>query len=54
MLDKLDPTNESLVIIGLIALAFVSIIMLGVEGKEIAIAIGGGLIGYLRGKQSAL
>ena len=43
-------TNEQFTIFALMAIALVSLGLLGVEAKEIAIAIGGGLIGYLKGR----
>jgi hypothetical protein len=41
--------EEMLTIVVLGVIVIVSLVTLGVEGKEIAIAIGGGLIGFLKG-----
>jgi len=46
MLEKLEPTN-ALAIIGAVIIAVVSLVVLGVEAKEIALAIGGGFVGYI-------
>lgn len=43
----LQPTNEALAIVGVIGIAIVSMFVLGAEAKDIALAIGGGLIGYI-------
>lgn len=39
--------NDSLAIIGAVAISIIAILILGVEAKDIALAIGGGLVGYL-------
>lgn len=48
MLEKLE--NEGAAIVGLVSIAIIAMLLLGVEAKEIAIAIGSGLIGFIRGK----
>lgn len=40
---------EELTIVSLVTIALVSLFLLGVESKEIVIAIAAGLIGYLKG-----
>jgi len=47
-LDKIN--NEGAAIIGVVAIAIIAMFVLGINGKEIAIAIGSGLVGYIRGK----
>ena len=47
MLNKIDNT-EGVVVIGLVAIAFVSLIVLGLGAKEIVLGIGMGLVGFLR------
>lgn len=49
---KEQVTNEQFTIFALMAIALVALGLLGIEAKEIAIAIGGGLIGYLKGQGS--
>ena len=46
-----DYFDEILAILGLVAIAIVAIALLQAGGKEIAIAVAGGLIGYLKGQQ---
>ena len=50
MLEKLE--NEGAAIIGLVSIAIIAMFLLGVEAKEIAIGIGAGLVGFIRGKSS--
>lgn len=47
--DNLQPTNEALAIISLLIIAVMAMPMLGAEAKEIVLAIGSGLVGYLSG-----
>ena len=44
--------DEMLTIAVLGAIAIVAMLVLDVEGKEIALAVGGGLIGYIKGSTS--
>lgn len=48
---KCNGIDELITILVLGIIAVVAIVLLKVGGKEIAIAIGGGLIGYLKGHQ---
>lgn len=48
---KCNGFDELLAIVVLGAIAIVGIALLNVGGKEIAIAIAGGLVGYLKGHQ---
>ncbi len=48
MLDKIE--TEGIAIIGLITIAIISLFLLQIGAKEIVIAIGSGLIGFIRGK----
>ena len=45
-MEKLN-INEPLAILGAVAIAVVSMFLLGLEAKEIALAIGSGLVGYI-------
>ena len=47
---NLADQTEEIAIIGLIAIALVSILVDG--GRDIALAVAGGIIGYLRGQKS--
>lgn len=47
MLEQLQPTNEALAIIGVVSIAIVAMFALGSEAKDIALAVGGGLVGYI-------
>jgi hypothetical protein len=42
--------TEEMTIIALLAICLIGMLILGVEAKEIALAIGSGLVGYLKGK----
>ncbi len=48
MLEKLE--NEGAAIIGLVAIAIIAMFLLGINAKEIAIAVSAGLVGFIRGK----
>lgn len=50
MLEKLE--NEGAAIVGLVTIAIIAMFLLGINAKEIAIAIGSGLVGFIRGKTS--
>ena len=50
MLDKLE--TEVAAIVGVIAIAIISLLMLGLGAKEIVLGIGMGLVGFIRGKSS--
>ena len=50
MLEKLE--NEGAAIVGLVAIAIIAMFLLGINAKEIAIAIGSGLVGFIRGKSN--
>jgi len=43
--DKLS--NDTLAILGAVIIALYSLHILGVDAKDIVLAVGGGLIGYL-------
>lgn len=45
-MNKLE-LNEPLAILGVVAIAIVSMFLLGAEAKDIALAVGGGLVGYI-------
>ncbi|MHA2047500.1 MAG: hypothetical protein ACW99G_22170 [Candidatus Thorarchaeota archaeon] len=45
-----NGADELVTIIGLCVIAITAIVMLKVGGKEIAIAIAAGLVGYLKGQ----
>lgn len=42
------PGNEALAILGVILIVCISLITLGPAAKDVALAVGGGLIGYLK------
>ncbi|GAH13142.1 unnamed protein product [marine sediment metagenome] len=47
MLKNINPDNEGIAIIGAVVIVIVSVFVLGVEAKNIALAIGSGLVGYI-------
>ena len=47
MLEKLNPENEAVAIVCIAAIALVAMFILGVEAKDIPLALGSGLVGYL-------
>ncbi len=47
MLGRLNPENEAVAIIGIVAIALVAMFILGAEAKDIPLALGSGLVGYL-------
>ena len=47
MMQLDTPTEEGIAIVGLVAIALVSILM--GDGRDVSLAIAGGIIGYLRG-----
>ena len=49
---NLKDLSEEIAVIGLIILALTAIIVDGGAGKDIALAIAGGIIGYLRGSKA--
>jgi len=51
MVEKID--NESLVIVVLGVIVVASMFLLGAEAKEVTLAVGGGLVGYLTGIRGA-
>ena len=50
MLEKID--NESLVIVILGIIVVASMALMGAEARDITLAVGSGLVGYLKGKGS--
>lgn len=47
---KINGVDELITILVLGIIAVVAIALLEVDGKEVAIAIAGGLVGYLKGQ----
>lgn len=47
MFEKLNPENEAVAIIGIVTIAVIAMFMLGAEAKDIPLALGSGLVGYL-------
>lgn len=46
MLDK----NEGIAVVGLVIIALVSLYLIGVDAKDIALTIGAGLVVFIRGR----
>lgn len=43
--------TEAMVIIGAMTIVIISLLILGAEAKEIALGVGMGFVGYLRGSK---
>ncbi len=50
MTEKID--NESLVIVVLGIIVVASMTLMGAEAREITLAVGSGLVGYLKGRSN--
>ena len=50
-MDGFKVTNETIAIVGIVLITIISVFAMPEAGEKVALALGGGIVGYLAGKE---